>query len=72
MKKILYYLYLCDNGTLLTPARMNNVPSVTKYRLIAEENHRVTQDGINLYDEILIPESELPQWYEVPVKGKIN
>jgi hypothetical protein len=26
MTKELYYIYLCDNGTLMTPARMEDVP----------------------------------------------
>lgn len=70
MIKILYYLYLGDNGTVLTPARFNGVPSVKKYRLIAEPGQKITKDGIHLYNETIIPESEESQWYEVPDKGQ--
>ena len=44
MKKEIYYVYLCDNGTLLTPAYIEGVPSKKKYRLSAEEGYFLTKD----------------------------
>lgn len=70
MKKVLYYLYLGENGTLLTPTRFDNVPSVKKYRLISDSGKRITKDGVHFYDEIMVPESEAAEWYEINAEGQ--
>jgi hypothetical protein len=65
MKKELYYLYLCDNGTLLTPAFMENVPHKKQYRLYAEEGYVLTKDNENFVNQTFTSEAELPLWKEV-------
>lgn len=65
MKKELYYLYLCDNGTLLTPAFMANVPHKKQYRLHAQEGYSLTKDDENFFDQVFVSEMELPLWKEV-------
>ena len=70
MRQDLYYLYLCENGTLLTTAKMSNVPYIKKYRLSAEAGHKITKDGINFYTDTLVLEEEVPQWYEVEAGQK--
>jgi hypothetical protein len=37
MQKELRYLYLGENGTVLTPIKLEGIYSVKKYLLIAEE-----------------------------------
>lgn len=59
MRQDLYYLYLCENGTLLTTAKMSNVPCIKKYRLSAEAGHEITKDGINFYTDTLVSEEEV-------------
>lgn len=65
MKKVLYYNYLGENGTLLTTIRLDGVYCVKKYMIDADENKVLTKDGINFTTQILIPESEINEWYEV-------
>lgn len=71
MKKIQKYLYLGNNGTLLTPIQFDGVPSVKKIHLIAEDECALTKDGVHFYNEMLISEDEISLWYEVPVKGQV-
>lgn len=65
MKKEIYYVYLCDNGTLLTPAYIEGVPSKKKYRLSAEEGYFLTKDDKKFVQHIFTTEAELPLWKEV-------
>lgn len=65
MKKELYYLYLCDNGTLLTPAFMENVPHKKQYRLYAQEGYLLTKDDEKFFNQVFTSEVELPLWKEV-------
>lgn len=71
MTKTSYYVYLSDNGTLITPAYFEALPSIKKYRLIADEGYLLTQDGKYFYREMFIPASQLESWKEVPDKGQI-
>ena len=65
MIKDLQYLYLGDNGSILSPVKLTSIQFVKKYKLFAENGHKLTKDGINFFQFVLIPESELDQWYEV-------
>lgn len=71
MTKTNYYVYLSDNGTLITPAYFESLPSIKKYHLVADEGYLLTQDNINFYHEMYIPVSQLESWKEVPDKGQI-
>lgn len=73
MEKVLHYLYLGENGTILSPVKLDGIFSVQKYRLTAEKNHMLTKDGKHFYKSILIPASELGSWYEIDDSmAKIN
>lgn len=65
MKKTIYYTYLGDNGTITTPLHIPNVYSIKQYLLVADENKKLTKDGIKFTPSILIPESDLKLWYEI-------
>lgn len=65
MKKTLCYTYLGENGTLLTTLHLEGIYSVRKYMLNADENKLLTKDGKKFTSSVLIPESDLDNWYEV-------
>ena len=65
MQKIVLYTYLGTNGTVSTPIHLENIYSIKKYTLVADENKLLTKDGINTHESIIIPEKELEQWYEI-------
>lgn len=65
MKKELYYLYLCENGTLLTPAYMEGVPHKKQYRLYADEGYLLTKNNEEFFSQVFTSEAELPLWKEV-------
>ena len=65
MKKTLEYLYLGENGTILTPVKLEGIYSVKKYNLVAEDGKYLTKDGENLFTRVYIPISEIDEWYEV-------
>ena len=65
MKKTLEYLYLGENGTILTPVKLEGIYSVKKYNLVAEDGKYLTKDGENLFTQVYIPIAEIDEWYEV-------
>jgi ubiquitin C-terminal hydrolase len=65
MRKETYYVYLCDNGSLLTTAYMSEVPHKKRYRLYADKGYKLTKDYENFYHQVLIPENELSSWVEI-------
>ena len=70
MYKSLQYLYVGENGSILSPVKLIDVYSIKKYKLVAETNYKITKDNVNFYDSIIIPESELDLWYEVEQIGQ--
>lgn len=70
MVKNLNYLYLGDNGTILSPVKLNEILYVTKYKLLADPGKILTKDDKNFYKSIVIPESELELWKEVEDIGQ--
>lgn len=68
MIKQLYYNYLGDNGTLLTPIHIPGVYCIKKYMIGPDDSSKMlTKDGIHFTRMVIIPESELDQWYEVDI-----
>ena len=65
MTKTLHYLYLGENGTILSPVKLPDVYHVKQYKLVADANRALTKDGINTYPYVVVPESEVDLWYEV-------
>jgi hypothetical protein len=70
MKKEARYLYLGENGTIFSPVKLTEILCVKKYELIAQKYHKLTKDGVNLYDNVIVPESDLDLWYEVASSGQ--
>lgn len=66
MIKNLQYLYLGENGSILSPVKLTEILCVKKYKLIADSEYQLTKDGIHFYKTVVVPESEVSQWYEIP------
>lgn len=65
MTKTLYYNYLGENGTLLTTIYLDGIYSVKKYMIDADEGKVLTKNGLNFKTQVLVPESEVDEWYEI-------
>lgn len=65
MIKSLQYLYLGENGSILSPVKLTEIMCVKKYKLIASPNCKLTKDDIHFYQTVIIPENELSEWKEV-------
>jgi hypothetical protein len=71
MIKYLYYNYLGDNGTLLSPIHLPGVYCIKKYMISPDDDSKVlTKDGVNFTRVAIIPESEIDQWHEVDAIGQ--
>lgn len=70
MKRYLYYNYLGENGTLLSPILIPNTYHIKKYMLSADPGKLLTKDGSHKVSVVIIPESELNLWYEVEDIGQ--
>ncbi len=72
MKKTICYTYLGDNGTLLSTIHIEGAYSIKKYLLEADGGKALTKDNKSFTHSVLIPEADLPNWYEVKdPKGQI-
>lgn len=71
MIKSLQYLYLGENGSILSPVKLTEIHCVKKIKLTAETNYKLTKDGLHFYNTIVVPESELDLWYEVKDSGQV-
>lgn len=65
MTKIVMYEYLGTNGTILSPVHLEDIYYVRKLQLLADNNKRLTKNGKDFVQNIVIPEDELDQWKEV-------
>ncbi len=65
MTKIVMYEYLGTNGTILSPIHLEDIYYVRKLQLLADNNKRLTKNGKDFVQNIVIPEDELDQWKEV-------
>lgn len=65
MTKTVYYVYLGTNGTITSPVHLEDVYYIRKYLLQADEGKKLTMNGKDFVQSIMIPEGELPQWKEV-------
>ena len=65
MTKTLYYNYLGENGTLLTTIHLDGVYCVKKYMIDADEGKVLTKNGLNFKTQVLVPESEVNELYEI-------
>lgn len=65
MTKIVMYEYLGTNGTILSPIHLEDIYYVRKLQLLADNNKRLTKNGKDFVQSVVIPEEELNQWKEV-------
>lgn len=65
MTKIVMYEYLGTNGTILSPIYLEDIYYVRKLQLLADNNKRLTKNGKDFVQNVVIPEDELDQWKEV-------
>ena len=65
MTKIVMYEYLGTNGTILSPIHLEDIYYVRKLQLLADNNKRLTKNGKDFVQSVVIPEGELDQWKEV-------
>ena len=63
--KIVMYEYLGTNGTILSPIHLEDIYYVRKLQLLADNNKRLTKNGKDFVQSVVIPEDELDQWKEV-------
>lgn len=69
MRKEIVYTYLGKNGILCTPVRIEGAISLKSVRLMAEDNHILT-NGTDRRKMVEVPEDEVDLWEEVPVDGQ--
>lgn len=71
MRKCELFTYLGENGTVTTSIRIPGVPCVIKYSLEADKGKILTNGHIQAYTQV-VPERELPNWYEIndPAKNE--
>ena len=65
MTKMVMYEYLGTNGTILSPIHLEDIYYVRKLQLLADNNKRLTKNGKDFVQSVVIPEDELDQWKEV-------
>ena len=65
MTKIVMYEYLGTNGTIFSPVHLEDIYYTRKLRLIADSDKRLTKNGKDFVQNVIIPEDELDQWKEV-------
>ena len=65
MKKTVMYEYLGTNGTILSPVHLEDIYYVRKYKLQAENLKVLTKDRKHFVKEVIVPEEELEEWFEI-------
>lgn len=65
MIKTPMYEYLGTNGTICSPVHLEDIFYVKKYQLFAGNGKRLTKDGKNFVQQVLVPEADLELWREV-------
>lgn len=67
MKKTPQYTYLGTNGTITSFVHLPDIYSIKKFELQADQYKKITKDGIDLKDIVIVPEEEVNLWYEVDI-----
>lgn len=65
MTRQIFYNYLGDNGSLLTPIHIPGAYYIQKIRLVADEDKALTKDGKNFVSSIFVTPEEESLWQEV-------
>lgn len=69
MKKNFLYTYLGTNGTITSPVYLENIYSVRKVSLSAEEN-KILTDGKVYRKNVIVPEGQEKAWREIDDPGQ--
>ena len=64
MEKVTIYRYLGTNGVIDSPVHIEDAYYVRMVRLIADPD-KILSNGKMRTSQVLIPEEELDQWYEM-------
>ena len=59
MKKTNIYKYLGTNGVIESPIHLEDIYYVRKLQLLADNNKRLTKNGKDFVQSVVIPEDEL-------------
>ena len=70
MNKTVNYLYLGENGTILSPVQLKEILCVKKYRLTADAGKLLTNDNKNFHKTAIISLDEIDFWKEVDDIGQ--
>lgn len=70
MTKIINYVYLGTNGTIISPVHLEDVYYTRRYQLRADKGKLLTRDGHNFYKEFIVGEDDVDNWVEVDEKTK--
>ena len=65
MIKTPMYEYLGTNGTICSPVHLEDIYYVKKYQLFADSGKKLTKDGKNFVQQVLVPEADVELWREV-------
>jgi hypothetical protein len=68
MTKIVNYVYLGTNGTIISPVHLEDTYYTIRYHLQADKGKMLTKDGKNLVKSVMVSEEDLPNWGEVDEK----
>lgn len=72
MLKEVMYMYLGTNGTICSTVHLEDIYYIRKIRLTAEENKYLTKNGIDFMHQVVVPEDDVANWYEIDSrKGQI-
>lgn len=66
MKKIVFYTYLGTNGTITSPVHLEDIYYIRTISLEADPGYQLTNDDVHFYNNIRVPEDDVPNWKEVP------
>ena len=67
MTQTTMYTYLGTNGTICSPVHLEDIYYIRKIKLMSDINKLLTKDGVNFTHTIIVPESEVNDWYEVNI-----
>lgn len=67
MTQTTMYTYLGTNGTICSPVHLEDIYYIRKVKLMSDINKLLTKDGVNFTPTIIVPESEVNDWYEVNI-----
>jgi len=65
MVKTVMYEYLGTNGTILSPVHLEDIYYIRKYKLQADNLKVLTKDRKNFVKEVIVPEEEVEDWFEI-------